>query len=289
MIKKLFGGVIISLLWITNLWAWPWTINYVPTTDTYAPKNINLSVWETGYTDYDWVDPYTGIKYRESFEATSTQLIALSFGLPSLKIGKWEIDSDIGMTHIEPEDKFYDEDFFDAKVRFIQDAQFHPWSPSLAVGTWFVGGRMDMDAYENYDLNGVYHHTDASHPSVYLTTSKYIYIPHFLTEVSLAYIWNNYGIDEEDIFGAGFYTALWTEKLWATFDYYGGKFGQYGMGLFWYITENIWFQSIYFIPTNRDYTPDLSHLNLPNLKIENYNSPSVWIGLYFNFHIKIFD
>jgi len=82
---------------------------------------------------------------------------------------------------------------------------------------------------------------------------------------------------------AGFSSALGTEKLWFCFDYYGGDFGAYGFSLFYYVTKNIWFQPVYFYPVERNYKADASKFGVRKISLKDYNSPSLWIGLYYNF------
>lgn len=270
--------ILINLFFHSDVFAWPWTLNYVPLTDTYRPYDITLTGFFTGYTEFDYKDPLTGTKIKQSFKDTSSQFFAINMGLPTLRLGKFNINWDIGYNRQEPDSPFYDENWFDMKIRFLDDAQFSKWQPSIALGTWYLGGRFDLDAYENYDFFGKYRHPNASNPSIYLAASKYLYIPYFLTEISFSYMWNNYGIAEEDVIGAGFYTVLGTQKLWFTGDYYGGDFGQFGVGLFAALTDEIWLQAIYFIPKNKDYTAQVAGTSV---RIRDYNSPSLWFGLYF--------
>jgi len=244
-----------------------WMINYIPTADTYYPD----TVWPQ-YSVYGLTNSTAG-----SFQDTKIDIYGVSFGLPTLKLGNnWEINSDIGIDFYQPDAEYYDETFLNGKVKFLKDGQFGKFTPAAAIGFSYLGGRNDVDAWKYFDADGKYHHPSASHPAYYLVASKWISIPHFKTQLTAGYMWNNFGIDSEDIPMVGLSSFIVPDKLLLLADYYGGDYGNYGIGLFWIISKKVEVYVSYFIPKDKDYP------------YKDYQSESIWAGIFLSFPLKLY-
>lgn len=266
-VLSIFSTAAFFFFIVTPASAFWWAINYVPTTDTYYPD----TVWPH-YSVYGATDSTAG-----SFQETKIDIYSVSLGLPTLKLGdNWEINSDIGIDFYQPDSEYSDETFFNGKVRFLNDGQFGKFTPSAAIGFAYLGGREDMDAWKHFDAIGDYHHPSASHPAYYLVASKWIPIPHFKTQVTAGFMMNNFGIDSEDVPMVGLMSFIVPEKLLFLADYYGGDYGNYGIGLFWIISHKVEAYISYFIPKDEDYP------------YKDYQSESIWAGIYFNLPAKLF-
>src|SRR3990172_4864666 len=260
-----------------------WGLNYIPTADSWPSNTFFPQAYEGGYLKYNWKDPITNERYKLSFWETDTQWYTFSLGLPTLKITKeWKIDWDVGLNWIQPDSPFYDEVQWDTKIKFLSDGQFHiPYLPAMAVGIGYLGGRLDLDFYEKFDTQGRYHHPNASYPTFYLVASKNLPIPHLAPQITLTYMWNNYGINEEDVWGIGGYGWIWPEKVGWMIDWYGGDLGYYGLGLFWQPVSLIGFTVSYYFPNKRDYQSSRW-----GVRIEDFNAEQLFFGFLLTIPLK---
>ena len=262
----IFCVLIIVFFMVTPVRAGWWMINYVPTADTYYPD----TVWPQ-YGVYGLTNSKAG-----SFQDTKIDIYSVSFGLPTLKLGNnWEINSDIGIDFYQPNSEYYDNTFFNGHIRFLSDGQFRKYTPAVAIGFSYLGGRDDIDAWKYFDAAGKYHHPSASHPAYYLVASKWIPIPHFNTQVTAGYMCNNFGIASEDIPMVGFSSFIVPDKLLLLADYYGGDYANYGIGLFWIVSKKVEVYFSYFIPKDKNYP------------YKDYQSESIWAGLFFHLPLKL--
>ncbi len=282
------GGFFLFLL-LFGLWAMPakavwWAYNYIPTADTYYPDTI----WPH-YSLYGLTDSDLG-----SFQDTRVNIFSVSLGMPTIKLGKgWELNSDIGIDLYQPDEKTYDDTFWNAKVRFIQEGQFCKATPAVAVGVCYLGGRDDLDYWKHFKrkveyvpvtrlripvrtTKMEYDHPSASNPSVYLVASKWLPIPYFETQVTAGFMWNNFGINEEDIPLVGIFPWLIPKKVGLMLDYYGGDYGNYGAGLWWIVNEKVEVGISYFFPD--DYPRQAKAID----------SESLWAMVYLNLPLKLF-
>lgn len=278
-----------SIIWLayppTSFGYW-WGLNYIPTADTWPSNTFFPQVYEGGYLKYNWKDPITNERIKLSFWKTDSQWYTFSLGLPSLKVTKgWGIDWDLGLNWVQPDSPFYDEVQWDAKIKFLSDGQFDiPYLPAMAVGIGFLAGRLDLDFYEQFDVKGKYHHPTASYPTSYLVASKNLPIPHLTPQITLTYMWNNYGINEEDVWGIGAYGYIWSEKVGWMIDWYGGDFGYYGLGLFWQPIPLIGFTCSYYLPNKRDYQS-----RRWGVRIEDFNADQLFCGFWLTIPLRFFN
>ncbi len=89
-------------------------------------------------------------------------------------------------------------------------------------------------------------------------------------------MWNNFGIDSEDIPMVGFSSFIVPDRLLLLADYYGGDYGNYGIGLFWIISKKVEVYASYFIPKDKDYP------------YKDYQSESIWAGIFLSFPLKLY-
>ena len=277
-LRKLTGmcSLLIIFTFISSVEALWWALNYIPTADTWHEKTVAFQFYEYGYTD--------GTIYghaNNSFGSSDAQIYGLSLGLPSITLGdKWIIDSDIGVDFYRPASDYYDETSFNFKIKFIQDSQLHDFCPAVAFGSAYLGGGQDLyirpsDPYAaDYPERAVRKSRKSDFPAFYLVGSKTLPIHYLEPQITGGFMWNNFGWPDEDVPLAGLSLWVFPRKLLLMGDYYGGRFGNYGLGLYLFPHKYIDLGISYFFPKDKNYP------------MKNYQSESLWIYLNIYFPLK---
>jgi hypothetical protein len=272
-------GTLLSLLTLfifpstaDALW---WALNYIPTADTWYEKTLAFQFYEYGYTDgkiYGYVN--------NSFGSSDAQIYGLSAGLPSLTLGdQWKIDSDIGVDFYRPDSDYYDETALNFKVKFIQEEQFNSFCPAVAFGGAYLGGGIDLyirpsDPHADlYPDRAVKKSRKSDYPSFYLVASKNIPVKYIEPQLTAGFMWNNFGSPKEDVPIVGLSGWLLPRKVLLMGDYYGGDFGNYGLGLYLLLHDKLELGISYLFPKDKDYP------------IKNFQSESLWI--YVNLYVPL--
>ncbi len=253
-----------------------WALNYIPTADTWYEKTVVFQFYEYGYTD-GTIYGYS----NNSFGSSDGQIYGLSLGLPSITLSdKWTIDSDIGVDFYRPSSDYYDETSFNFKIKFIQDSQLHDFCPAVAFGGAYLGGGHDLyirpsDSYaEYYPERAVRKSRKSDFPAFYLVGSKTLPIHYLEPQITGGFMWNNFGWPDEDVPLAGLSLWVFPRKLLLMGDYYGGRFGNYGVGLYLFLHKYVDLGISYFFPKDKDYP------------MKNYQSEALWIYLNVYFPLK---
>ncbi len=252
-----------------------WALNYIPTADTWYEETLAFQFYEYGYTDgkiYGFAN--------NSFGSSDAQIYGLSLGLPSIILNDtWKIDSDIGIDFFWPDSDYYDEVAFNFKVKFIQDSQFTSFCPAVAFGSAYLGGGLDLyirpsDSHAPfYPDRAVKKSRKSDYPSFYLTGSKNIPIKYIEPQITAGFMWNNFGLPKEDVLIYGVCGWIVPHKLLLMGDYYGGRFGNFGLGLYMFPHKKFDIGVSYLFPKNKDYP------------MKNFQSESLWI--YLNIYIPV--
>ena len=274
-----FAGICALLtmfIWVCRVDALWWALNYIPTADTWYEETVAFQFYEYGYTDgtiYGYVN--------NSFGSSDAQIYGLSLGLPSISLGdEWQIDSDIGVDFYRPASAYYDETSFNFKIKFIQDSQLHDFCPAVAFGSAYLGGGQDLyirpsDPYAgDYPERAVRKSRKSDFPAFYLVGSKTLPIHYLEPQITGGFMWNNFGWPDEDVPLAGLSLWVFPRKLLLMGDYYGGRFGNYGLGLYLFPHKYIDLGISYFFPKDKNYP------------MKNYQSESLWIYLNIYFPLK---
>lgn len=207
------------LLWGRAHGVW-WAYNYIPTADTYPAGTL-------------WPH-YSLYALSDAFDETRTDIVSLSVGLPDLHLGRWRLSWDAGIDVYRPDELARDEVFGNLKLRFLQEGRS---CPAMALGLCYIGGREDLDYWKHLRrTEGGRLRYDRPHrtgPGMYLVASKWLRLPLTSAQVSAGFMWNNFGINEEDVPFAGTYIWLLPERLGLMLDWYGGDYGNWGVGLWW--------------------------------------------------------
>ena len=222
---------------------------------------------EYGYTEgkiYGYTD--------NSFGGSDAQSYGVSVGLPRIILGnQWKIDSDIGVDFFRPHSNYYDDTAFNFKVKFIQDNQFSSFCPAFAFGSGYLGGAMDLyihpsDPFAPFYPNRAIRKARKS-PCLYIVRSKNIHIKWIEPQVTAGFMWNNFGQPDEDVIILGFSEWILPNRIGLMVDYYGGRFGNYGVGVILCPHKLFDLGISYLIPKDKDYP------------MKNYQSESLWIFL----------
>jgi len=268
-------SLFIVLIFFSRAEALWWALNYIPTADTWYEKKLAFQFYEYGYTNgkiYGYAN--------NSFGSSDVQVYGVSLGLPSITFGdQWKIDSDIGMDFFSPDSDYYDETAFNFKIKFIQDSQFNSFCPAVAFGGAYLGGGFDLyirpsdphAAY--YPKRAVKKSRKSDYPSFYLVGSKNIPIKYIEPQITAGFMWDNFGLPKEDVPIWGLCGWIIPHKVLLMGDYYGGRFGNFGLGLYLFLHEKFDMGISYLFPKDKDYP------------IKNFQSESLWI--YLNIYIPI--
>lgn len=250
-----------------------WALNYIPTADSWYEKTLVFQFCEYGYTE----GKIYGFK-NNSFGSSDAQIYSVSLGLPSIKFGdQWKIDSDVGVDFFRPHSDYYDDSAFNFKIKFIQDSQFNSFSPAVAFGGAYLGGGFDLYIHPS-DPHAPFYPKRAvreSHTSeaFYLVGSKNIPVKFIEPQITAGFMWNNFGQSKEDVVIVGLCGWALPHKLLLMGDYYGGRFGNFGLGAYVFPYENFEIGISYFFPKDKDYP------------VKNYQSEALW--LYVNILVPV--
>jgi hypothetical protein len=149
----------------------------------------------------------------------------------------------------------------------------------VAFGGGYLGGGIDLyirpsDPYADlYPERAVRDFHKSDHPAFYLVATKNIPVNYIEPQITGGFMWNNFGSPKEDVPILGISGWIIPRKVLLMGDYFGGRFGNFGVGLYPFLHEKLELGISYLFPKNKDYPMD------------NFQSESLWI--YLNFYIPL--